>query len=306
MTSRLSLLRGFVLSLAACGGSVASTGATPDGGTDSATADTAVPVDTAVPAEQKLLFEAGYVNVAWGFTYSGLYVNAAGEVWSYEAPIGAPSIEVGLRAGMTEGEIAAKYASNAKLVAKVSKEELAARIAAGREAESGALTESYNCADYGQLTFVAWRFDPSTSRYSPTILGADGDQATRNTSKAAATVVDWLAGFGGRERSCKLETIACTGPSCVSTACKPGSGLVSACDGTCVVAGRCDTVSSCSVCQAPYQVCVLDHDGAAHCTGALGSATTTCESFGDRLCAGGKTWCAGSIDAGFRCERLPL
>ncbi len=314
MIVRPAWLLGSSLLFVACGGSVSSSGtpdsATPDSGTTDtlvAVVDTAVAIDTAIPSEQKLLFEASYVNYAWGFTYSGIYVNAAGEVWSYQSKDGAPrdpSLEVSVKASMTEAEITAKYASSAKLLTTVPKDVLLAKLASAREAERGALTESGNCADYGVITYVAWRYDPGSGQYAPTRLGADGDAASRNSSPSAEVVVEWLASLTGRERTCKLETINCTGSGCRLSECKPGSGQVSACDGTCVVAGRCDKVSSCSVCQKPYQVCVVDDVGDAHCTYGASDMPVTCATEGDRLCAGGASWCSGSADAGFLCHKF--
>jgi hypothetical protein len=164
--------------LAACGGTVSSSAASvPDAGggdssrtlVDGATAEAATPEaaapDVAVPSQpapqQKYVFEAGFVNQAWGFTYSGVYVTSDGAVYSYSysGPDTSATIPVDPRPGMTEAEVSAKYASNPTFLTTVDTTSLQHAFALVDAAQSGMLLGTFSCADYGERTYVAWLFD---------------------------------------------------------------------------------------------------------------------------------------------------
>lgn len=274
--------------------------AAPGDDTGTSAADAAPPA-----AGQKLLFEAGYVNYAWGFTFSGIYVTAEGDVFRYEYPAtGGPEPELPrLRAGMTEEEISRKYAYNRERIGKVDARELAAMYALVTQAEEGALLHTSNCADAGDRTYVAFRYDAASKTYAPVILGGDGDRAIESTAPAGKTLSEWLAKISGdRHDSCApMPRIACTG--CAVKACSK-SWEVAACDGSCTSPMRCADVSSCAAC-GTFSTCILDASSRAHCSSlsACHGAGVTCECGGDEICAGGKAWCRGSASTGFRCQR---
>jgi hypothetical protein len=306
--------------LVGCGGktqdfAAADTGATAETGDDV----DASPLDAAIdtnfdapppPTGQRLLFEAGYENYAWGFTYSGVYVNADGEVWSYElpqstTPTPSPAPDVWPHADMTEAEITAKYASNPKLVTRLSKESVLAMYKLVSLAETGALVRQSSCADAGSRMYVAWRYDAATAKYSPVQLGMSGDTTARNTVPAAGQLVDWLASVGSlpNDFCTPGPAIACAGSACKPTTCAH-AWETPACDGTCVSPIRCETVSGCGVC-GDGAACLIDAAGGAHCSQAQGcsSGASSCDCGGDSICAGGKAWCRGTSATGFRCER---
>ncbi|MBI2394815.1 MAG: hypothetical protein HYV09_34920 [Deltaproteobacteria bacterium] len=291
-----------------CGGKTIDAESSIDG--DAATSDTGGSAVDATPVlppatGQKLLFEAGYVNYAWGFTYGGTYVTADGAVYrySYRATSGTDPKYPPLRAGMSEEEITAKYASNREVIGKVDPKELSAMYALVTRAEEGALLQTSNCADAGDRTYVAFRYDAASKTYSPVILGGDGDRAIESTAPAGKTLSDWLAKLGGdpRDSCAPMPRIACTG--CTVKACSK-SWEVAACDGSCTSPMRCADVSSCAAC-GTVGTCVLDASARAHCSSltTCRGAGITCECGGDELCAGGKAWCRGSATTGFRCQR---
>lgn len=302
-----------------CGGRTQDVVATQDGAVDTgdtgddmdALRDSAI--DTAFdaplpPVGQKLLFEAGYQNYAWGFTFSGVYVNAAGEVWSYEYPQSGPSTPPplpSLHAGMTEAEITGKYASNPKLVATLSKDAVLAMYKLVSLAETGMMLRQSSCADAGERVFVAWRYDAASNTYSPVQLGASGDNTARNTVAAGGQLVDWLAQVGSLPNDfCNPPAlVACAGSACKPASC-PNAWQTPACDGSCVDPTRCATVGRCDLCRSSTS-CLVDADGGDHCSYVPGcsSGAVGCECGGDAICAGGKAWCRGASATGFRCER---
>ncbi len=290
--------------------------AAPDTAIDGAP-DTAIDgaIDTAFdapapPPAQKLLFEAGYQNYAWGFTYDGIYVNAAGEVWSYShpqtaTPAPAPTDVPWPHAGMTETEITTKYASNAKLLTTLSKDQVLAMYKLVSLAETGMLIRQNSCADAGSRLYVAWRYDATTSTYSPVQLGMTGDTTARNTVPAAAQLVSWLSSVGSLSTDfcAPPAAVACVGSGCKPATC-PNTWQTAACDGTCVAPTQCESVAGCAACGSST-ACLVDAAGAAHCSQApaCSSGVLSCACGGDAICAGGAAWCRGTSAAGFRCER---
>lgn len=287
-----------LLSLAAgCGGRTADLTA------EAADAAIDTPADVApatIPAGQRIVFEADYVNWAWGYACNGVYLTADGALHSYDCSASKPVGSAPRRQpGMTEAELLATYGKDT-IIGNVPAAQLAEKFALVARAERGALTTESMCADAGVRMFRAFRFDPATKGYVPITLGADGDLAMRNTDPAGESLADWLASLAGTGHdSCSpTKGVACAG--CASTGCEK-SWLTRACDGSCVMPSQCESVSSCSVCGSG-QACVFDGAGSAHCTSAPCSPAT-CECAGDSLCAGGKSWCKGSSSAGFRCEK---
>jgi hypothetical protein len=271
--------------------------------------DASISYDAAPPPTgQKLLFELGYVNWAWGFTFSGAYVNAAGEVWSYSYPQSTTTPPVPtpqLKPGMTEAEITAKYAYGAKLVGTLSKADLATAWALVDGAEKGTLVRQSNCADAGEFTFVAWRWDAAANLYSPITLAIHGDLAARSTAPEATQLVAFLQKATGTDGfdSCAPRTpYVCAGTGCGVGACKAWE--TAACDGKCVNPTGCDAVNDCGKCGSGRS-CVLDAAGGVHCSATNTCATgdTGCACLGDQVCAGGAAWCKDTTGGAMKCVR---
>lgn len=271
--------------------------------------DAAITIGDAAPtpAGQRLLFEVGYVNYAWGFTFSGAYVNADGEVWGYSYPpsVDAPGPSAPVpRAGMTEAELTGKYAANPKLLTTLSQQELAGAYALVDGAETGSLLAQSSCADAGDVRFVAFRWDATSKTYSPVMLGIIGDLAARNTAPEAAQLMAWLqktTDFSSIDSCAPTTPFHCAGAGCATVACSK-SWQTSSCDGKCVDPTRCDAVEDCARCGAG-RTCVLDAAGGVHCAAAsCPTGTADCACLGDQVCAGGKAWCKPA-GVGFRCAR---
>lgn len=287
MTTRLLCLLPFLL--LACGGRTADVSDLPID---------ASPAVEEIPAGQTIVFEADYQNWAWGYDCSGVFVTADGVVHSYECKDVTPKDAARRKAGMTEKELLESYGAT-KVVGNVAKALLAEKYGLLASAEKGALLRESLCADAGQRTFRAFRFDGKT--YAPITLGAHGDNAALDTEPSGVALVQWLVSVagGGAESCAPMARVSCVG--CASSASCDKSWQTRACDGRCVSPPLCAQVASCAACGAPYH-CVLDGGGRAHCT--YPSCTPeTCDCAGDALCASGKAWCKGSASEGFRCEK---
>lgn len=296
MPPRRLLLASVLALLVGCGGRTSDLAAEATDAAVDATPDVGPAV---IPAGQRVVFEADYQNWAWGYACGGVYVTADGTLHSFDCSGTATVDGPRRRPGMTEADLLASYGKDT-VIGKVPVALLVEKFGLVSSAERGALTMESMCADAGTRTYRAFRFDPATKAYAPITLGADGDLAMRNTEPSGETLVDWLAALAGTGRdSCSpTKGVACVG--CASTGCDK-SWLTRACDGSCVMPSRCESVSSCAACGSG-QACVLDGAGRAHCSSATCSPTT-CECAGDSLCAGGKSWCKGSAAGGFRCEQ---
>lgn len=279
-------------------GAVAGSETGPGAGSDAGSETGPAPPPAILASGQQVVFEADYQNWAWGYACSGIYVTADGTVRAYSCEEAAAK-DARRRPGMTAEELLASYGAT-KVVGTVPVAELTAKFGLVSSAEKGALTAESLCADAGDRTFRAFRFDSSKKTYSPITLGAHGDRAVLNSEPAAGTLVDWLASLAGfgRDSCAPMARLACAG--CKVAACEK-DWQTPTCDGACVSATRCESVPSCAAC-GTSAACVLDGAGRAHCTSG-GCSPTNCACAGDTLCASGKAWCKGSAAEGFRCEQ---
>lgn len=282
---------------------------------DSTTGGTTKPIT--VPATgQHVLFELSYVNFAWGLSINGAYVTDKGEVYQYDyvedtgGNAGEPYLE--LVPGMTEAQVTQKHGPSPKLLTTVDPDTLKQKFGLVGGARSGALLSEYGCADYGEQRYVAYLYDDTKHLYTPVMLGTDGDLAVRNTAPEGELLLEWirsLVGYAG-DRMCQLSASACYGEMCPGTQpCDAGEVPMypsdqDGCMTYCGSVSRCESVPSCSACEADGSACVVDDSGVAHCVSWVPGCqeTASCGCGGDALCAGGASYCKGTAASGFSCS----
>lgn len=282
---------------------------------DAAGGDAAVPVDAAVPgAGQKVLFDVSYVNYAWGAAINGYYVTREGDVYGYDyvAEYGpdAPPPYLDWSTAMTEAQVTQKYGTQSKLVGHIEAGELALRFGLVAEAQQGALLPQSMCADFGQITYAAYRYDDTTARYTPVLLGTDGDMALKNTAPDAETLIEFLRTAAGEqgERVCAFVERPCFGELCPGTApCEEGTVPMDptgdGCMSYCGMVTWCASVPDCGTCAAAGDACVVDGAGVARCVGWVPgcAGVPECGCGGAGLCAGGAPYCHGTAEGGITC-----
>lgn len=142
------------------------------------------------PAGQEFLFEAAYVNYAWGRRINGYFVNRDGIVYSYNhddadwRPKGDDSV--------TGDELREKY-QNLQQVGQVDRQKLSQMAALIPLAGQGQLSDPVGrCADFGEWQYLAYLYDADSDTYRLVLLYQAGDQARKNLSLSAEALYNWL------------------------------------------------------------------------------------------------------------------
>jgi hypothetical protein len=307
----------------ATGGSTDTGGSTTGGAGGSSGEGGATEPALEPAAGQHILFELAYSNFAMDHQSQGLYVTADGSVYKYSTPVQEDGYfgDLLLRKDqMTEEEVTAKYGSAPELQTTVPESELLAMFALVAEARTGELFVKYCGNDGGVGEDVAWLYDPSTSLYSPVLLGTGGDTCLGNSNPAADTIMNWLCTLSGGTDCTSLGNADCAGATCSGDpptclgANRPS--VVDGCWDTCVPNTWCKEAPSCDDC-TEYQVCVITPDGKSHCSdagcryencpstfscGTREDIEVTCDCAGAEICSGGRAWCKQLDTRKFSCK----
>jgi hypothetical protein len=248
-------------------------------------------------------------------------VTANGSVYSYSPDLPEDHSELPALLGYwnhtTLEEITAKH-DNASLVTIVSESDLVEMVGLVRQARRGELNFASCCMDAGEEDFIAWEYDAATSTYSPLLLAVDGDLCGGNSAPAARRLANWMDSLiHASGRTCNFDGLDCVGADCAEDRPECDSGVPNVVDGCwgdrCIDPTWCGEVASCADC-GEDAVCVLGAGGTPRCSFAgcprdgcymagcaIQDVEVTCECAGDRICAGGSSWCRGSEAEGFRC-----
>ena len=138
-----------------------------------------------------VLLEIEYVNYAWTPTWFGFFVDATGDVYSYNRD-GTPWPHSEDRV-ITEADLDEKFSLKRTLISSRDTNEVAlvrSRIAQLNQAQVTA--EKMQCADAGRLTYRAYRYNAANRTYEPVLLRMEGDVARENTSAAAQDLIAYV------------------------------------------------------------------------------------------------------------------
>jgi hypothetical protein len=143
----------------------------------------------------EFLLEVEYMNYAWSPQFAGFYVDAQGDVYSYDRK-GAFWEHHEARV-VSEAQLTEKFSLNRVLVTTRDSAEVAAVAARINQINPNQLSqEKYPCADAGAFTFRAYRYNSRYGTYTPVLLRVEGDRAQENTSQAARDLVTYLRSLG--------------------------------------------------------------------------------------------------------------
>lgn len=164
--------------------------------------------------DQKYLFEYYYINHAWGFRFSGVYVDNNGNVVNYDYPgsekFNRNRTEEGLDSRFNikgherikdvfKKDAAPKVIEQAKIIEMFQKIDAASK---------GGYSKGVNTAnDAGSYVFICYKFNKDTQKYTKVLLSEAGDWSKYNTSEEAKELVEWLKTVipGSRSSSDFLE-----------------------------------------------------------------------------------------------------
>lgn len=149
--------------------------------------------ETTAPAGDTapVLLEIEYINYAWTPTWFGFFVDASGDVYSYNRD-GTPWPHAEDRV-VTEEDLNDKFSLKRTLISSRDTSEvglLKSRISQVNEAQVTA--EKRQCADAGFLTYRAYKHNPGNRTYESVLLRVEGDAARENTSAAARQLIAYV------------------------------------------------------------------------------------------------------------------
>ncbi len=139
----------------------------------------------------QVLLEIEYVNYAWIPTYFGFFVDAGGDVYSYNRE-GTPWAH-GEDRVVTEEELTEKFSLKRTLVA--SRDSVEVALVKSRISQvnvSQVTNEKLQCADAGLLTYRAYKYNAANRTYEPVLLRVEGDAAQENVSPAAQELIAYV------------------------------------------------------------------------------------------------------------------
>jgi hypothetical protein len=139
----------------------------------------------------RVLLEIEYINFAWVPTYFGFYVDATGDVYSYNRE-GTPWQHDEDRT-ITEEDLMEKFSLKRTLVTTRDTAEVVTVSNRISQVPSNQLsTPKMACADAGKLTYRAYRYNAGNRTYQPILLRVEGDIAQENTSQSARDLVQYV------------------------------------------------------------------------------------------------------------------
>lgn len=138
-----------------------------------------------------VLLEIEYVNYAWVPTYFGFFVNANGDVYSYNRD-GTPWPHSEDRV-ISEEDLEEKLSLKRTLISTRDTAEMAVlKSRIGQVNEAQVSPERNQCADAGRLTYRAYKYNAGDRTYEPVLLRMEGDVAQQNTSAAAQELIAYV------------------------------------------------------------------------------------------------------------------
>jgi hypothetical protein len=142
-----------------------------------------------VVSTQKFLCEQTYMNFAWGFQSSGLYIDADGGVYAFTPQRGKGNEPETL----SEEELTARYATGRRLLRTLPAAQVAEMAALIPQTAKGPYSpRKQEGADMGGKVTSCYVFEATSQRYRPIMLTTTGDWSNRNLSPAAARLANWV------------------------------------------------------------------------------------------------------------------
>ena len=143
----------------------------------------------------EILLEIEYVNYAWTPQFFGFFVDAQGDIYSYNRG-GTPWVPTSDRA-ITPEQLAEKFSLQRTLVGTRDSSEVVTVATRINQVNNNQLTPATNtCADAGALTYRAYRYNADNRTYIPVLLRVEGDIARVNTSPAAQDLIAYIRALG--------------------------------------------------------------------------------------------------------------
>ena len=148
------------------------------------------PTDTRNDSDQVYLFEVEYLNHAWGYTMNGLVIDREGNVRAYDHSHAEWAHRDSDEFSLTQ--LVDKYRHRSRTVGRVDNTTLSIQLDKVANVGDNGDAPVFVCADAGDLSYRAFRYEPSTERYTPVLLRVEGDRPYQNSSEDAESLANWL------------------------------------------------------------------------------------------------------------------
>ena len=142
---------------------------------------------------QQYLFEVEYLNHSWGYVMNGIVIDKEGNVSAYDhshAEWAHSESE-----SYSLGQLNDKYEHSARSVGSVDNATLTVLLDRVANVVDEGPAPVWVCADAGDLSYRAFRYDSSTELYEPILLRIEGDRPYQNSSADAEAIADWMRAF---------------------------------------------------------------------------------------------------------------
>ncbi len=154
-------------------------------------------VNSGQPPLGEIVFEAEYLNFAWGVSWNGTYVDVNGNVRTYDRSRDTVMWRDDDNGMFTEEELQRKYQRRDTLRSLIPADSLSRMKQMAQTIDAKTYSDTVSMgADMGTWTTSVYLYRPEIKKYQRIILSQDGDRRFFNTSANAKEISDWLKRIG--------------------------------------------------------------------------------------------------------------
>jgi hypothetical protein len=141
--------------------------------------------------DQFVLFQAEYVNSAWGFSHNGFIIDSSGSVRRFNLPENWHVADADGYISIADMNENIRQLGNVSLI--IDKDLLLQYFSKLKGASEGILSKPVNTMfDFGEITYSGYLFEPDNERYRQVLIRKDGDWTTENKSDEAEEIYIWM------------------------------------------------------------------------------------------------------------------
>ena len=138
-----------------------------------------------IPIDSPILFSKIYVNYAWGYQYSGWYVDLEGRIFEFDEDI-EPKLDITHNATISKEGLLESLQSASKTDIHLDRQVLSEMIKLINPACKGELTDPQNvCMDFGTISYFTFIRDQKGDTYRSILVYQAGDWARKNIQSEA-------------------------------------------------------------------------------------------------------------------------
>ena len=141
---------------------------------------------------QNYLFEAEYLNGAWGYQHHGFYIDNTGSVYKYKFNFDERSVECD-PFFCSQNVLTEKYAHNREFCGSVDLGVLETKKRLIKFTLNSQYSDTLNLgADMGQLSYFAYSWDEDEEKYLRILLKTMGDVTYKMEGAAVDSIINWM------------------------------------------------------------------------------------------------------------------